>query len=65
MVRLKNKDILYAVVRKDEMQDVICAFAANPVRAEELKGEYEQSYFDAWGPEGQSYYYVTANTFYE
>lgn len=65
-MRLKNKDIIYAVVRKDSSpaQDVVCCFAGSLERAERLCDEYTQAFSDSGGSIEDSYYYVVSNVFY-
>jgi hypothetical protein len=67
MSKIKNKDTLYAVLRKDieRKQDVVCAFAKTIEGAERLCDEYTQAFVDSGGNLDESYYYPVANTFYD
>lgn len=67
MSKIKNKDTLYAVLRKDIVrgQDVVCAFAKSVEGAERLCDEYTQTFSDSGGNKEESYYYVVGNTFYD
>ena len=64
MSNVKNKDILYLVVRSDEKDDdrVVCAITRTEERAHELCGESAQRMIDAgitayqFNVQGQIYY---------
>ena len=64
--KLKNRQTLYAVLRKDldRGEDVVCCFCLTAVGAEELVDEYNQAYLDSGGDPEQAYYYPVANVFY-
>jgi len=72
MSNVKNKETIYAILRKDLdynyqpalSSEVVCAFCKTLEGAEELCGEYQQKWTDSGGGE-ESYYYVVGNTFYD
>lgn len=72
MSNIKNKDVIYAVMRRDSDtrdfpsidQDVVCCFAKTLLGAEELCGEHQQQWEDSGGQD-DSYYYVVGNIFYD
>lgn len=70
MSNIKNKETIYAILRKDygdhlhHSKDVVCAFCKTLEGAEEMCGEYQQAWTDSGGGE-ESYYYVVGNTFYD
>lgn len=72
MSNVKNKETIYAILRKDQDKrdfpsidrDVVCAFCKTLEGAEELCGEYQQAWEDSNGS-NDSYYYVVGNTFYD
>lgn len=67
MVKVKNRNYVYAIMRKDvdRGQDVVCAFTRTLDGAERLCDEYEQNYIDSGGDTEQAYFYVVSNIFYD
>lgn len=65
--KLKNRQMMYAVLRKDIDlgRDVVCCFANNIERAEQLCDEYNQNFVDSGGNEEEAYYYVVSNIYYD
>ena len=55
---------MYAVMRKDNQQDVVCCFAKTIDGAERLEAEYQQQWVDSGGG-NEVYYYVVGNIFYD
>ena len=65
-MKLKNKDTMYAVLRKDNgLQDVVCCFAKSLEGAERLRDEYSQAFSDSGGSEEKCYFYVVGNIYYD
>lgn len=78
-MHVKNKQTVYCVMRHDYLsppfgggvveRDVVLCIALDDVRAEELRGEMEQQYFDAFPSMRDSEYepsfYIHATAFYE
>lgn len=66
MVKVKNKDWMYVIVRHDfDGKDIVIATTASSFRADELLGEYQQDFLDHGISEDESYFYITTTTFYE
>lgn len=78
-MHVKNKQTVYCVMRTDYTeavfggaevaQDVVLCVSVDEVRADELKGEMEQQFFDAApsmrGSDYEPIFYVHATAFYE
>ncbi len=66
MTTIKHRSTLYAVMRHDfSGQDVLCAITATPEGADNLKGEYEQDFYDKGFSPDEIYFYTTASIFYD
>lgn len=73
MSTLKNKGIIYAVVRKDYSddegfsfnKDTICCFTKTYERSTELAQQYEQEFLDRGIPNSSFDFYVVGNVFYD
>ena len=66
MIKLKNKDWMYIVMRHDfDGKDVVVASTWDYVRSQELLGEYTQMFLDKKISQDESYFYTTTTTFYE
>lgn len=65
--KLKNRQVLYAVLRKDidKGQDVVCCFCRTAEGAENLADEYNQLFVDSGGNEEDAYYYPVSNIYYD
>jgi aminopeptidase C len=66
MSMVKNKSVLYAVMRQEEDNSVVCCFAKSLEKAENLCNTYQQELEDAWGDEvPDKYFYVVSNIYYD
>lgn len=66
MSLVKNKSILYAVLRQNEDNSVVCCFCKTLEKAEATADAYQQELEDAWGENvPDSYYYVVSNIYYD
>jgi hypothetical protein len=78
-MHVKNKQTVYCVMRTDYVeldlghtevaQEVVLCVSTDEVRADELRGEMEQQFFDAApsmrGSDVEPTFYVHATAFYE
>lgn len=66
MVRAKNKDVMFVVLRHDfSGRDVVVACTSQYDKAEDLVGEYQQEYADRGFTEDEAYFYMTGTTYYQ
>ncbi len=66
MSNIKNKDMLYGVMRHDfSGKDILCALCKTPERVDELVGEYTQLYIDKGFSEDEVYFYATTSIYYD
>jgi hypothetical protein len=65
MSNIKNKSIIYAVIRYHEKGGgVVCCFAKTIEGADELCAEYQQQWADTGGDDSVGFY-VVGNIFYD
>lgn len=71
MSNIKNKDMLFAVVRRDITgmgevhHEAICCFTRTPERAQELADSYTQEWIDRNIQPKYFDFYVVGNVFYD
>lgn len=62
----KARANVYPVMRHTfDGNDVVCAVAISPERADELVGEFTQTYLDRGFSPEEVYFYPTTTSFYE
>ena len=66
MVKLKNRDWMYVVMRHDfDGKDVVCAASDNQETAYNLEGEYQQALIDKGISMDESYFYTVLTSYYK
>lgn len=65
MTKLKNKDVVYVLLRHDfDGKDVVIACSDRYEKIQELEWEAQQAFIDKGISMEESYFYTTGTTFY-